>query len=52
MDFSENEFRDYLFDNHKESIHELITGRRDAVVWQGDGFPPISFLLQQIAEKK
>lgn len=52
MDFSENEFRDYLFDNHKESIHELIVGRKDAVVWQGDGFPPISFLLQQIAEKK
>ncbi len=52
MQFTENEFRDYLFENHKESLSELIVGQREPVSWQGDEFPPLSFLLQQIAEKK
>ncbi|PSB40072.1 hypothetical protein C7B69_00260 [filamentous cyanobacterium Phorm 46] len=52
MQFTENEFRDYLFNHHKESISELIVGRREPVSWQGDEFPPLSFLLQQITEQK
>lgn len=52
MNISENDYRDYLFNNHKESLSDLITGKRDPVVWKGNGFPPISFLLQQIAEQK
>lgn len=52
MQFTENEFRDYLFENHKNSIASLIVGRRKAVSWQDDGFPPLSFILQQIAETR
>ncbi|MEE9338452.1 MAG: hypothetical protein V3U87_10255 [Methylococcaceae bacterium] len=52
MRFSENEFRDYLFENHKDSIASLIVGRREPVSWQGDGFPPLSFFLQQIVEQR
>lgn len=52
MQLSENEFRDYLFDNHKDSISDLIYGKRDPIEWNGDGFPPISILLQQIVEKR
>lgn len=52
MQLSENEFRDYLFENHKESLSNLICGRREPVEWNGEGFPPISILLQQMVEKK
>lgn len=52
MKFSENEFRDYLFDNYKESISHLIHGKREPIEWKGEGFPPISILLQQIVERK
>ncbi len=52
MDIGENEFRDLLFANHKQDLSALIIGRRDAVVWAGDDFPPISVLLQQKAEDK
>lgn len=52
MNLSENEFRDYLFENHRDSISELVCGKREPVEWKGDAFPPISILLQQIAEKK
>lgn len=52
MKLSENEFRDYLFDNYKDSISDLIYGKRAPVEWKGDGFPPISLLLQQIVERK
>lgn len=52
MQFTENEFRDYLFENHKKSMASLVVGRRDPVSWQGGNFPPLSFLLQQIAEIK
>jgi hypothetical protein len=52
MQFTENEFRDHLFENHKDSIASLIIGRRDPVSWQGDDFPPLSFLLQQITEQR
>lgn len=52
MRLSENEFRDYLFENHKESLSDLIFGRREPVEWGGEGFPPIRLLLQQIVERK
>lgn len=52
MQLSENDFRDYLFDNHKDSLSDLIHGRRDPIEWNGEGFPPISILLQQIVERK
>lgn len=52
MKLSENEFRDYLFDNHKDNISDLICGKREPIEWVGKGFPPISVLLQQIVETK
>ena len=52
MNIGENEFRDFLFANHKQDISTLIAGRRDAVIWTGDEFPPLSFLLQQKTEIK
>ncbi|UJJ33123.1 hypothetical protein [Halopseudomonas maritima] len=52
MQLSENDFRDYLFDNHKDSLSDLIHGRRDPIEWNGEGFPPISILFQQIVERK
>lgn len=52
LTISENAFRDYLFDHHKEDFASLIVGRREPVQWTEDSFPPIRFLLQQSAEKK
>lgn len=52
MKLSENEFRDYLFDNFKDNISDLICGKREPIEWKGKGFPPISILLQQIVETK
>lgn len=52
MNFSENEFRDFLFENYKENLADIIIGKRDPVVWDNNNFPPIQFLLQQIAEKR
>lgn len=52
MQLSENEFRDYLFDNYKDSLAKLIHGRREPVEWKGDGFPPLRVLLQQLIERK
>lgn len=48
----ENQFRDYLFANHKESLSRLIVGRREPIEWSEDGFPSIQFLLQRRAEQK
>ncbi len=52
MHLSENEFRDFLFENYKENLSELVVGKREAVIWNADGFPPIHFLLQQRTENK
>jgi len=52
MSISENELRDYLFENHKTSISSLICGRREPIEWDANKFPPISVLLQQIVERK
>ncbi|MBD2296702.1 hypothetical protein H6G06_25265 [Anabaena sphaerica FACHB-251] len=52
MQFTENEFRDYLFNNHKENISDLIVGRRNPVTWKSNEFPPLRFLLQKLAEQR
>jgi hypothetical protein len=52
MLFTENEFRDYLFNNHKENISDLIVGRRNPVTWKSTEFPPLRFLLQKLAEQR
>ncbi len=52
MNLTENEFRDYLFENHQDSISSLVCGRREPIEWKGNNFPPISVLLQQIVETK
>ena len=48
MQFTENEFRDYLFNNHKENISDLIVGRRNPINWKSTEFPPLRFLLQKL----
>ena len=49
----ENDLRDYLFDNHKESLHSLISGVRDNLVTEsGSDRFSISKLLQSVTEKK
>lgn len=52
MDISENEFRDFLFENHNNDFSAIIVGRREPVTWVDGEFPPIHILLQQRAEKK
>ncbi|MEX5593238.1 hypothetical protein [Pseudomonas orientalis] len=52
MDISENEFRDFLFNNHSKNFSSIIVGRREPVEWQGEDFPPLHILLQQRSEKK
>lgn len=52
MDISENEFRDFLFDNHRENFSTIIIGRREPVDWPSEDFPPLHILLQQRSEKK
>jgi len=51
LDISENEFRDYLFNNHKDDFCSLIVGRREPVEWGGEEFPPLHFLLQRKVER-
>ncbi len=52
MKFSENQFRDHLFLNHRETLGELVVGRREPVSWDKEEFPPLSFILQQISEQR
>lgn len=52
LTISENAFRDYLFDHHKEDLSSLVTGRREPVEWTDDSFPTIRFLLQQRTERR
>jgi hypothetical protein len=52
MDISENEFRDFLFENHSKNFSSIIVGRREPISWPGEDFPPIHILLQQRAEKR
>ncbi|MEE1920854.1 hypothetical protein V0R50_03340 [Pseudomonas sp. 148P] len=52
LTISENAFRDYLFEHHKEDLSSIVTGRREPVEWTDDSFPTIRFLLQQRTERR
>ncbi|MHC2148717.1 hypothetical protein [Pseudomonas sp. 210_17 TE3656] len=52
LSISENEFRDHVFEHHKDDFASLIVGERKEIEWEGEGFPPIRFLLQRKAERK
>jgi len=52
LHFSENEFRDHLFNNYRDTIGRIIIGRREPASWNQEGFPPIRFILQQLAEHR
>ncbi|MDF3239312.1 hypothetical protein [Pseudomonas veronii] len=52
MDISENEFRDFLFNNHRENFSTIIVGRREPIDWPDENFPPLHILLQQRSERK
>lgn len=51
MKFSENELRDFLFENHKDTLGDLIIGKREPIAWDSGGFPPLRVLLQRSIEK-
>jgi hypothetical protein len=51
-EMNENEFRDFLFDNHKEDLHALITRTREPLALPTDDFPSIAQLLQNRVERK
>jgi len=51
INVTENAFRDYLFDHHKEDLSSLISGRREPVEWEGEEFPPLHFLLRRKVER-
>lgn len=51
LNISENAFRDYIFNNHKEDFSSLIAGRREPVEWYGEEFPPLHFLLRRKVER-
>jgi hypothetical protein len=52
MNLTENQLRDYLFYNYRDSIAGLIQGRREPIAWSGEDFPPIRVLLQNILENR
>jgi hypothetical protein len=52
MNFTENEFRDFLFNNYRSNLSSIIIGRRDPIEITGEEFPSIHLLLQQKAEEK
>lgn len=52
MNITENQFRDYLFENHKDDMSVLLRDRREPINWRSEEFPPLRIFLQQIAEKK
>ncbi len=52
IDFTENQIRDKIFDENKDSFSDLIIGRRDPIKWDSTDFPPVKVLLQQMTEGK
>ncbi len=52
MEISENNFRDLLYENHKNCLPDLISGAREPIKWQNENFPPIHVLLQQKTEER
>ncbi len=51
LNISENAFRDYIFNNHREDFSSLIAGRREPVEWYGEEFTPLNFLLSRKVER-
>ncbi|XDD53031.1 hypothetical protein AB3N62_11105 [Leptospira sp. WS4.C2] len=49
---TENEFRDILFEQHKEDFESLIVGQKNPTKWKESTFPPLHILLRQIVEEK
>lgn len=52
MQLSENQLRDLLFDDYRDTLTQIIIGQRDSVKWTGAGFPPIRILLQKTIEER
>lgn len=52
MHLSENEIRDFIFADHRDSFSKLIVGKRDPVNWVGQDFPPLRVLLQNQVETR
>ncbi len=49
---NENEMRDFLFHNYRETFSALIKGQKSTPKWEADSFPPVRFLIQQNAERR
>lgn len=49
---TENEIRDFLFNNHKDDLHTLIIQTREPLAIPKDDFPSIAQLLQNRTETK
>ena len=49
---NENEMRDFIFRNYKETFSELIKGQKPNSIWKTDEFPPVRFLIQRNAERR
>ncbi len=49
---TENEIRDFLLDNHANSLHSLIVGSRTPLALPKNTFPSIAQLLQHKTEQK
>jgi len=48
----ENEMRDFIFRNYKETFSELITGKKQNPMWKTSTFPSVRFLIQHDAERR
>lgn len=49
---TENEIRDFLFNNHKDDIYKLIVETRELLTLPHDSFPSIAQILQNRIETK
>ncbi|MBO0409205.1 hypothetical protein [Aeromonas hydrophila] len=49
---SENEFRDYLYENHKDDLFSLITGIKEPPKYDDNEWTNINRVLQRITENK
>jgi hypothetical protein len=54
INMTENELRDYIFDNYSEydSFNKIIIDNKELDEWNEDSFPPLSFLIKRMVETK
>lgn len=52
IELTENQLRDKIFAQNKDSFIDLIEGRREPIQWNKEGFPPVKTLIQQRIERK